>query len=280
MSDKIIDPHVHFFNLTEGQYTWLQGSNPPAWPNLDKIKKQITASELKAACPFQLKALVHLEAGFDNQAPVNELNWLATHLNDIPYRAISYSAIDASSKHFEASLNKLEHPSLVGIRDITEGEETKRLLTPHCQDNLAMLASENLHFEAQFEIEDMQVTEQLIKYCTALPSLRVVINHLGFISNEQIWLEAIIKLSRCDNIAIKFSGLEFTQIATNKHLWLINNLVKYFGENRVMFASNFPVCQINTSYTNCWQHYHSLCSQSSLWHKLSYKNAHEIYQIV
>tara|TARA_Y100000034_G_scaffold136628_1_gene214245 strand:- start:4128 stop:4970 length:843 start_codon:yes stop_codon:yes gene_type:complete len=279
MSDKIIDPHVHFFNLTEGQYTWLQGSNPPAWPNLDKIKKQIVASELKAACPFQLEALVHIEAGFDNQAPINELNWLATHLDDIPYRAISYSPIDASPKQFEASLNKLEHPSLVGIRDITEGDEARRLLTPHCLDNLAFLAAENLHFEAQFEIENIQITEQLIKYCTALPSLRVVINHLGFISDEQRWLEAIIKLSRCDNIAIKFSGLEFTQIATNKHLWLVDNLVKYFGEHRVMFASNFPVCQINTSYENCWQHYHSLCSLPSLWHQLSYKNAYEIYLI-
>ena len=85
-------------------------------------------------------------------------------------------------EHFEASLNELKHSSLVGIRDITEGEEATRLLTPNCQENLAMLASENLHFEAQFEIENMHITEQLIKYCHALPSLRVVINHLGFIA--------------------------------------------------------------------------------------------------
>ena len=42
MSLKIIDPHVHFFNLAEGQYTWLQGENPPAWPNLELIKQPIS----------------------------------------------------------------------------------------------------------------------------------------------------------------------------------------------------------------------------------------------
>jgi len=46
MSSAIIDPHVHFFNLLEGQYTWLQGANHPTRPNLDKIKQPISAAQL------------------------------------------------------------------------------------------------------------------------------------------------------------------------------------------------------------------------------------------
>ena len=279
MSDKIIDPHVHFFNLTEGQYTWLQGNTPPAWPNLDKIKAQTTAAELKAACPFQLEALVHIEAGFDNQAPVNELNWLSKHLKSMPYKAISFSTINAPSNQFIAAMSALEQPQLAGIRDITEGSDSMRLLDPHCQENLAYLASKHLIFEAQFEIENQQVTEQLLHYCRAIPKLQVVINHLGFINNEQNWLGAIIKLSRRDNIVIKFSGLEFTTFAANKHRWLLDQLLNYFGEHRIMFASNFPVCQINTSYEQCWQHYFSLCKQYNVWQQLSFKNARAIYLI-
>lgn len=279
MSDKIIDPHVHFFNLTEGQYTWLQGEKPPAWPHLDKIKAPISMAKLKSACPFQLEALVHIEAGYDNNDPVKELNWLAQHLNGYKYKAISYSRIDATLNEFSLALSALTHSHLVGIRDITEGKDATRLLAPNCLENLAYLAAQNLRFEAQFEIENLHITEQLIKYCHALPSLRVVINHLGFICDEQQWLNAVIKLSRCDNIAIKFSGLEFSKLAASKHQWLLDTLLQYFGEQRIMFASNFPVCQIKTHYETCWQHYFSLCNQHSVWHRLSYKNAHEIYQI-
>ena len=77
MSTNIIDPHVHFFNLLDGQYTWLQGSNPPAWPNLEKIKRPISAQQLANSTDFKLKGLVHIEAGFDNSAPIKELNWLS-----------------------------------------------------------------------------------------------------------------------------------------------------------------------------------------------------------
>ena len=67
MSMQIIDPHVHFFNLAEGQYTWLQGENPPAWPNLEKIKQPISAEQLVKSTDFELAGIVHIEAGFDNQ---------------------------------------------------------------------------------------------------------------------------------------------------------------------------------------------------------------------
>jgi L-fuconolactonase len=91
MSTKIIDPHLHFFNLLEGQYTWLQGANPPAWSNLDKIKQPISVAELIKSTDFELVGLVHIEAGFDNNQPVKELNWLAKHIKTIPYKAISFA---------------------------------------------------------------------------------------------------------------------------------------------------------------------------------------------
>ncbi|WP_062567197.1 MULTISPECIES: amidohydrolase [Pseudoalteromonas] len=279
MSDKIIDPHIHFFNLNEGQYIWLQGEHPPAWPNLTQIKAPVSVEQLQSACSFELEALVHIEAGFDNQAPIKELNWLATHLKDFAYKAISYSQIDAPNSQFINAMTELRQPTLVGIRDITEGDDATRLCAPNSLENLAYLAAENLLFETQFEIENHAVTEQLITYCHALPSLRVVINHLGFIKNPEHWLKAITKLSRCNNIAIKFSGLEFSSLSKDTHRWLLKNLLNHFGEQRIMFASNFPVCQIEVDYSSCWLHYFSLCDTHHIWQQLSNKNSRYIYQI-
>ena len=162
MSTKIIDPHVHFFNLLEGQYTWLQGANPPAWPNLNKIKQPISVAELVKSSDFELAGLVHIEAGFDNEQPVNELNWLAKHIKTLSYKAVGFAVINQPNSAFQLALKHLTHSSLVGIRDITQGHDATRLLSPHCIKNLRHLSELQLHFEAQFEVENLNITEQLL----------------------------------------------------------------------------------------------------------------------
>ena len=163
MSLKIIDPHVHFFNLAEGQYTWLQGENPPAWPNLELIKQPISEKELLESSGFTLAGIVHIEAGFDNNAPINELNWLTAHLKKLPFKAISYAQLDCAPVQFAKAINALAHPHLIGIRDITEGADAQRLLNPVCFSNLQTLCQQGLHYEVQFELENSAIAAQLAR---------------------------------------------------------------------------------------------------------------------
>lgn len=279
MSIKIIDPHVHFFNLVEGQYSWLQGTHPPAWPNLDKIKKPVSAQQLIKSTDFELAGLVHIEAGFDNTSPINELNWLDSHLKDIPFKAISYNQIDSPAEQFINSLEALAHPSLCGIRDITEGADAKRLLSANSFKNLTTLSDTQLHFEAQFDIENSEITKQVAYYAKQLPQLQIIINHAGLPSNLNTWQQAVELLAQHNNIAIKFSGFELLQLTSKQQITCFNFLFNHFGEQRIMFASNFPVCQINTSYNNLWHCHKALCSSDKVWHSLGYANAKHYYQV-
>ncbi|GAA64777.1 hypothetical protein P20311_2579 [Pseudoalteromonas sp. BSi20311] len=279
MSTKIIDPHVHFFNLLEGQYTWLQGANPPAWSNLDKIKQPISVAELIKSTDFELVGLVHIEAGFDNNQPVKELNWLANHIKTIPYKAISFATINQPNNAFKLALQQLEHCSLVGIRDITEGHDAERLLSPHCLDNLQHLSQLKLHFEAQFEVENLNITERLISYANQVSDLQIIINHTGLAHNLANWAAAIELLAKQPNVAIKFSGFELLMLNSEQQSQCFIHILKHFGMQRVMFASNFPVCQININYNELWQHYRTLCDDTIIWQHLSYKNAARLYQL-
>ena len=279
MSTKIIDPHVHFFNLLEGQYTWLQGANPPAWPNLDKIKQPISVAKLIKSTDFELVGLVHIEAGFDNEQPNNELNWLAKHIKRLPYKAISFATINQPNNAFKLALKHLKHSSLVGIRDITEGHDATRLLNPHCLDNLRHLCHLKLHFEAQFEIENFNITEQLISYANQVSDLQIIINHAGLAHNLANWQRAIELLAQQPNVAMKFSGFELLMLNSEQQRQCLTHILKHFGMQRVMFASNFPVCQININYNELWHHYRSLCSDDLTWQHLSYKNAARLYQL-
>ncbi|WP_213610348.1 amidohydrolase family protein [Pseudoalteromonas sp.] len=280
MSTKIIDPHVHFFNLQKGQYTWLQGANPPAWPNLETIKAYITAAQLQQQTQFELAGLVHIEAGYDNQKPIKELHWLAEHLAGQNYKAISFAHIDNHPADFDAAIIALSHPSLVGIRDITEGTDIMRLCNSYCLENLALLSSQQLVFEAQFAIENLAITQQMITYCRQLPHLQVVINHIGLPNCLPNWQQGISQLAQITNCRIKFSGFElFSDLVKTQQKQCFDFIIKHFGIQRVMFASNFPVCQINASYQQCWQSYLQLCNDDNMWSQLSYKNAQDCYQV-
>ncbi|MEM5545771.1 amidohydrolase family protein [Pseudoalteromonas fuliginea] len=279
MSTKIIDPHVHFFNLIEGQYLWLQGANPPTWPNLDKIKQQISAEQLIESTDFELSGLVHIEAGFDNSAPINELKWLDKHLSNIAYKAISFIQIDQDSESFERTLKNLIHPTLAGIRDITEGNDAARLLNSFCLDNLKILSHLNLHFEAQLELENIPIVKKLAYYAKQLPHLQIVINHAGLPSNIVLWQQGIELLAKNCNVAIKFSGFELLSLNNQQQITCFDIIFQHFGEQRIMFASNFPVCQINSSYNNLWHAHLGLCNSDHIWHHLSYKNAKHLYLV-
>ena len=279
MSLKIIDPHVHFFNLVEGQYSWLQGANPPAWPNLEKIKQPVSAQQLVKSTDFELVGLVHIEAGFDNTSPINELNWLSSHLKSLSFKAISYTQIDSSADQFINSLEALAHSNLCGIRDITEGTDAKRLLDANSFKNLTTLSDTQLHFEAQFDIENSEITKQIAYYAKQLPQLQIIINHAGLPSNLNDWRQGVELLAQHDNIAIKFSGFELLRLTSEQQAACFNFLFNHFGQQRIMFASNFPVCQINTSYNTLWHCHKALCSNDKTWHDLSYANAKHYYQV-
>ncbi|CAM4082787.1 amidohydrolase family protein [Pseudoalteromonas byunsanensis] len=275
----IIDPHLHFFDLQAGQYQWLLGPNPPPWPNLDKIKQNHGLAQLTLRDGLYLTALVHIEAGFDNQDPVAELQWLATQVSTLPYKAIAYIDVTLATKDFCAQLQPLldcEH--FIGIRDISEGQDADKLLHPNVKHNLAVLANHNLIFEAQFELHHNTVTKHFSATCQQLPALQIVLNHSGFLEQHTDWQIGLQQMAECSNVAIKFSGQEHVNAPLDSHT-LLDVLIAAFGDRRVMFASNYPVSLMRGDYSEIWHHYRQLVNDDRLWEKLSYSNAKRIYRL-
>ena len=73
---KIIDPHLHLFDLKQGDYHWLKADNPPNWPDKNVINNTFDEQDLSLSPPLSLAGFVHIEAGFDNLQPWRELNYL------------------------------------------------------------------------------------------------------------------------------------------------------------------------------------------------------------
>lgn len=297
---KIIDPHLHLFNLEEGEYHWLKPDNPPFWSDKGIINKSFSEKDLQLNNEIILDGFVHIEAGYDNQQPWTEIEWLEEHCHK-PFRSIAAIDLTLSSQQFLQTIEKLkDFSSVVGVRDIFDDNALGYLSNKHVIVNLQQLAHQGLIFELQMPLENVTAVELLISFITNNPNLNIVINHAGFppyvfnpdeahkktqfndnMRQRQKWLQAIEKLSIFKQCTIKCSGFEMInrEYQSAWQLEVIKTCVKCFGINRVMLASNFPLCLFTSSYQESWKQYTQTTSfsQDEL-NKLCFKNAQRIYK--
>lgn len=281
-SNAIFDPHLHLFYLDEGDYFWLKNSLPP-WPQLAMLQKDFSVKDLILNGDYTLTNFVHIEAGFNNQQPEKEIAFLESSLGKL-HKAIGYAQIDLAPSLFEKQINTLQYfNSFVGIRDITEGNDAIRLHADSVNHNFALLAKNKLIFEAQFEINELPHSTRLCELAKAHPNLNIVLNHAGLVTpqNYKNWLTAIVLLAKIPNIYIKYSGFEMQQMTLSNTFrkQIFKDITDNFAHERVMFASNFPICLMTSSYLALWQHYKQLCTNDEIWQKLSYNNASQLYKL-
>ena len=112
MSQRLFDPHVHLFDLSQGDYHWLRRKGAPFWPQKQAITRNFKQQDLHLKEPLQHCGAVHIEAGFDNAEPARELQWLAA--TGFTGAAISHAGIDLAPADFAEALAKLQHPLLSG----------------------------------------------------------------------------------------------------------------------------------------------------------------------
>lgn len=280
----IIDPHVHFFALEQGDYQWLKSTQPPFWPDKHIIQKNVSDVDLTLSPAFHLDGVVHIEAGFDNDHPERELAYLNNTVKRFPHKAIAYLDITLEPTVFSEKITRYKTQcNFIGIRDITEGDDIQRLHHPNVVKNLALLAQERLIFEAQFEIAHLDTTQKLRAYCIALPNLKCVINHCGLVTPDSFtsWQTALEFLKELDNLWVKISGFEMAQ-RQFKPAWVqavTSALLHTMDSKKLMFASNFPLCLLSQSYQQLWQLYSELTLSDNAWALMSYHNAQRLYQL-
>ncbi|MDP2561766.1 amidohydrolase [Psychrobium sp. 1_MG-2023] len=279
----IIDPHIHLFDLTQGHYDWLKPSHPPFWSDKALINRSFDCSELTLKDDFNLTGFVHIEAGFDNEQPWREIEWLAQNAT-LPFKGIAAIDITQPPHLFKQAIDKLmSYSSVVGGRHILDEQAYELLSMQSVRENLTYLAQYQFIFETQLNGTDSAGVEALVNHLAELDDLVVVLNHAGFCPEEdkRVWQQSMVALAQYSNVFIKASGWEMV----NRHYdtdyvsQVVLALITLFGEQRVMLASNFPLCLFSKQYNQLWHQYLSLglTEQQQQW--LLHDNAARVYQL-
>jgi predicted TIM-barrel fold metal-dependent hydrolase len=295
---KIIDPHIHLFDLENGQYTWLKTLSSA---DHVLVAKTFRPGDLTLTGDLSLAGYVHIEAGFDNQMPWLEIANVEKRLmqqTSTPLVAVKTSGsadLRADTALFKQQVdNQRQFVSCVGMRHILDEQALDILRHKNTLDNLHYLSQCDILFELQVSLSDSKAVLRLIDIMLQLPKLRLVLNHAGLPKIQstqaapksstallQSWQTNARKLSALPNVWVKCSGWEMVQrdYVENDLVFYLKHLAECFGPARIMFASNFPLVLYCKGYQQYWCMMLSLAKRCSLdIHQVCFENAKRVYQ--
>jgi predicted TIM-barrel fold metal-dependent hydrolase len=301
---QVVDSHIHLWDLKALRYPWLENPGVSFVGDARDLKHDYLLDDLLAeAGDIDVLKVVHVEANHDPANPVEETRWLQAMANGradsngkargMPNAIVA--AVDLSADDAAALLEA--HASFAntrGIRQILNVHNTKLydyvgrhfMREPQWRKHFGLLRRHDMSFDLQLYPSQMEEAAALAR---AHGDTQLIVNHAGmFVDRDSVagyraWRDGMRLLAGCPNIAVKISGF-----AMFDHRWTVESLRPYvletidtFGTDRAMFASNFPVDRLFSSYTDLWHAYAAIVNGASDTEKdaLFRGNAERLYRI-
>ncbi|MEP4534590.1 MAG: amidohydrolase family protein [Cyclobacteriaceae bacterium] len=239
-----VDSHQHFWNYDANKHSWI--SDDMQVLRSDFLPQNLLPHLQKNG----LDGCVAVQADQSDDETKFLLSLASEHL--IIKGVVGW--VDLKSDNLAEQLETYkEEKNLKGFRHIVQDEPDGFMTDPTFVQGVKTLAGfgytyDILIFHNQL-IEALQFVEQL-------PKMKLVIDHCAKpdIKNGEFdqWKSNIEKLALHDHVFIKISGLVTEAIWSD---WKAEYFKKYidvvinaFGEDRIMFGSDWPVCQLAASY--------------------------------
>ena len=278
---RVVDPHVHFWNRETHRYPWMETVGGNFMGPCDAILKTHEISDFRTdAKGVEVLKVVHVEAAHDPAAPLEETRWLqsladAAESRGMPQGIVAYA--DLSSPDAEALLAAhAAHHNVRGIRQILNVHANRYydyvgrhfMREPQWQRGFALLEKHQLSFDLQIYPSQMAEAAELARAHTGTT---IVLNHTGMfvdrgsVAGWRAWRDGLRALAACPNMHVKISGLGMFD-----HAWTVESLRPYvlqaidvFGTERSMFASNFPVDRLYSTYAALWSAYAQIVADAT-----------------
>ncbi|MBC19722.1 MAG: amidohydrolase [Planctomycetaceae bacterium] len=244
-----IDAHQHFWDLSRSDifdYAWL------AKPD----KAAIHHSYLPEHLLPKLKAAGIAQTIFvQTQHVLAENIWALKLAEANPFIAGVVGWVDLQSEACEEQLGELmEEEKFVGVRHITQDEvDDDFIVRSDVLRGLRVLEQYGVPFDLLFFVKHLR---HAVTLAEKLPALPMVIDHLAkpeiASGRMENWRDHFLAASDCPNIYCKLSGMvtEADWIG-----WTVDDLRPYvdfalecFGPSRLMFGSDWPVCELASQY--------------------------------
>lgn len=243
----LIDAHQHFWQLSQPfNYAWLDA------PELAAIRRDYLPEDL---LPHLQATGIQQSIFVQTQHNTEENRWALGLAEQHDFIAGVVGWVDLASEDCEEQLLEFQaHPKFVGIRHVTQDEpDDDFIIRPDVLRGLKILEKHAVPFDLLFYVKHLRHATTLAKQ---LPNLPMVIDHLSKprIKDQSMddWLPHFRAAAAFPNIYCKLSGMiteAHWQNWTVEHLKpYINAALEFFGPQRCMYGSDWPVCELAGSY--------------------------------
>lgn len=246
---RIVDTHVHLWDLSRLRLPWIQKDSPLARNHL--IKDYQTAVD-----GLNVVKGVYMEVDVDPK----QLNDEADYVIDIcrqgktPLVAAVIGgrpADDGFRKYVERYRN---NRFVKGVRQVLHSESAKPgfCMTPAFVRGVQLLGANGLSFDLCMRHGEIGDAIKLVEACK---NTRFILDHCGngpvYAKDRNPWQRDIERLARLSNVVVKISGI----VVQAREKWtaddlapVINHTLNAFGPDRVMFAGDWPVCTLRATF--------------------------------
>jgi L-fuconolactonase len=245
----IVDTHIHLYQVTR------PGGVP--WPRAEQrtlYRDVLPADYQRLARPLGIQGVVVVEA-----SPLpGDTRWVLEQMGGDGFFLGYVAQLEIGAADFLARLEEIAgHPRVVGIRGFLWSP--KLTLDPTQLAHLRALAARGMTLDLVSR-RALNPKHQVAELASAVPELPVVIDHLGGARGPEIdpqWAAQMRQLAASPNVQVKLSSLfdMYNPATTEIQPWPAPRqagdyrahfelLLAAFGPQRLMFGSNWPVCEL------------------------------------
>ena len=258
----VIDAHHHLWRRRD--LHWLDGPPVPRiFGEYESIRRDYLADEYLADCRSAgVTRSVYVQTNWPAGGEIDEVRWVQSIADraGFPHAIVGYADLAASDVGRTLDAQR-QSPLLRGIRQQLHWHTNPQYRFASRPDwvrdagwrrGLSEVRDRGLVFELQVFPDQMADAVDLAR---AFPDLTIVLLHAGMLVDNApdtlaAWRRGMQALAACPNVFTKLSALSTFARRCEIDIWkpIVDETLQWFGADRCMFGSNFPVEKIWTDY--------------------------------
>ncbi len=239
-----IDAHQHFWHYEPIKHSWID-------EEMSVIRKSFLPEDL--APIIKSNGIIGTVAVQADQTEI-ETDFLLGLADEYDFIRGVVGWVDLRSVDIDDRLaHYSQFKNIKGFRHILQGEDPAFMLQPSFLNGIAALKKYSFTYDILIFPKHLDAALELVKQ---FPEQPFVIDHIAkpYIKTGQIeeWAKGMVALSEYENVLCKVSGMvteaDYKKWQPADFAPYLDAVVGAFGMNRLMFGSDWPVCEVAASY--------------------------------